>query len=202
MFAVRLHTKPLVWMLATCLLAGVVHAQRGALVRPGNLAELVDQSAVVIRGHVISAVVQPHPELTNIPTVLVSVKVERSLKGSAKGIYTFRSFIWDARDKADAAGYRKGDEVLLLINPRTQYGLQSTAGLDQGRFLIERDATGNAVVASRKATSFLFRDLPKIADKRGVRFSARAEGALSGKADVITLGALEDMIVALAGGQQ
>ncbi|MGA2630461.1 MAG: hypothetical protein ABSG54_09625 [Terriglobia bacterium] len=136
-------------LLALGMLCGApLRAQRGAYVQPRNLAELVSQSAVIVRGTVMSARVEPHPELTHLSTVVVILRVAETLKGAASGTFTFRQFIWDIRDRYDAAGYRKGQHLLLLLNPTTSYGLRSPAGLEQGRFRISRDAEGQEVAVN------------------------------------------------------
>jgi hypothetical protein len=124
------------------VLSSPLYAQRGALTRSRNLGELVSQSAVILRGNVISARAEPHPDLTNLWTVVVTLQVRETLKGEAGPTFTFRQFIWDIRDRYDAAGYRKGQDLLLLMNPPTRYGLSSPAGLEQGRFRIQRDGAG------------------------------------------------------------
>jgi hypothetical protein len=136
-------------------------AQRGALVQPRNLGELVAQSTTIVRGAIISARVEPHPDLNNLSTVVITLRVRETLKGEAGETLTFRQFIWDVRDKYDAAGYRKGEDVLLLLNPVTSYGLTSPAGLDQGRFRISRDALGREVAANGRRNAGLFDRLPQ-----------------------------------------
>jgi hypothetical protein len=109
----------------SALLAPSAAGQRGAMVLPQNLAELVDESATIVRGHIVSAQVEPHPELTNLTTVVVTVQVEATLKGEAGQTFSFRQYVWDIRDKQNAAGYRKGQHVLLLLIQASEYGLSS-----------------------------------------------------------------------------
>jgi hypothetical protein len=144
---------------ATIVLSTPLAAQRGALVQSRNLGELVSQSSTILRGSILSAKVEPHPELSNLSTVVVSLRVRETLKGDVGATFTFRQFIWDARDRYDAAGYRKGQDVVLLLNPVTVYGLTSPAGLDQGRFRISRDAMGRDVVVNGRGNAGLFRGL-------------------------------------------
>jgi hypothetical protein len=120
---------------------------------------LVSQSSTILRGSIISAKVEPHPELSSLSTVVVTLRVRETLKGDAGATLTFRQFIWDVRDRYDAAGYRKGQDVVLLLNPVTRYGLTSPAGMDQGRFLISRDAMGREVVVNGRGNAGLFRGL-------------------------------------------
>jgi len=88
-------------------------AQRGAITLPQNLNELVDEAAVIVRGQVLSARVEPHPDLKGLFTVVATLRVDETLKGNPGPIFTFRQFIWDVRDRYDAAGYRKGQHLLL-----------------------------------------------------------------------------------------
>jgi len=136
-------------------------AQRGALVQPRNLGELVSQSSTILRGSILSTKVEPHPELGNLTTLVITLRVRETLKGEAGATFTFRQFIWHVRDRYDAAGYRKGQDVLLLLNPVTRYGLTSPAGLDQGRFRISRDAMGREAAVNGRGNAGLFRGLPE-----------------------------------------
>src|SRR5262245_61626838 len=83
---------------ATALLilvsAPSLSAQRGALTASRNLAELVDESGVIVRGRVVSAVVEPHPQYSALWTVVVTLQVDEALKGQVGNTYTFRQFIW------------------------------------------------------------------------------------------------------------
>ena len=134
-------------------------AQRGALVQSQNLGELVSRADTIVRGRVSSVKVEPHPDLANLSTVVVTLSVQETLKGDAGKIHTFRQFIWDVRDRYDAAGYRKGQDVLLILNPVTRLGLTSPAGFEQGRFRIARDAMGREVAANGRGNAGLFRGL-------------------------------------------
>ena len=66
-------------------------------------------------------------QLQNLTTVVVTIRVLETLKGTPAPTLIFRQFIWDIRDKYDLAGYRKGQDLLLLLNADSAYGL--TAGL-------------------------------------------------------------------------
>lgn len=174
-------------------------AQRGAYTQSRNLAELVAQSPLIVRGYVVSARVEPHPDLHNLSTVLVTLRVAETLKGDTAETFQFRQFIWDLRDRHDAAGYRKGQHVLLLMNPTTRYGLTSPAGLEQGRFRIGRDAAGREVAINGHGNAGLFRDLENQLTQKKVklppRFSALVREHPSGP---IALDDLRDLTRELA----
>ena len=129
-------------LLFACIVAAPVWAQRGALTMPRNLNQLTDRAADIVRGTVVSARVEKHPEFTNLDTVVVTLRVRETLKGQAQGTFTFRQYIWDIRDTQDAAGYAKGQDMLLLLIAPSAHGLSSPAGMDQGKFRIERDRSG------------------------------------------------------------
>jgi len=146
-------------ILATLMFAMPAAAQRGALTVPRNLDQLTDRASDVVRGTVVSAHVEKHPELANLDTVVVTLRLTDTLKGSAQGSFTFRQFIWDVRDRQDAAGYRKGQDLLLLMIAPSRYGLSSPAGLEQGRFRIERDRKGREVAINGTGNFKLFEGL-------------------------------------------
>src|SRR3954470_8265241 len=120
------------------LVATSANAQRGALTVHRSLDALTERSETIVRGHIVSAKTEPHPQFQNLQTVVVEMSVESVLKGTAGKTFTFRQYIWDVRDKYNAAGYGKGQELLLLLNPVSEYGLTSPTGLEQGRFRIVR----------------------------------------------------------------
>ena len=137
----RLILRRFLLLVVACAATAPAFAQRGALTVPRNLDQLTDRAADIVRGTVQSAHVEKHPELTNLDTVVVTLRVSETLKGQAIGTYTFRQYIWDVRDRYDNAGYRKGQELLLLMNEPSRYGLTSPVGIEQGRFRIHRDSS-------------------------------------------------------------
>ena len=144
----RRSAKRALLVLAACIAAAPAFAQRGAMTVPRNLDQLTDRASDIVRGTVVSARVEKHPELSNLDTVVVTLRVHDTLKGHAAGTYTFRQYIWDVRDRYDAAGYRKGQDLLLLMIAPSEYGLSSPAGMNQGRFRIERDRSGREVAVN------------------------------------------------------
>jgi hypothetical protein len=90
-------------------------AQLGAQTAPANLDVLTQQAATILRGTVVSAAIEPHPQFSNIQTVTVAISVARVLKGESSKIFTFRQFVWDPREAAAAPGYCKGGELLLHL---------------------------------------------------------------------------------------
>jgi hypothetical protein len=188
----------LAFMLLCCATSPLL-AQRGAITVSRNLADLTHQASVIVRGHVISARAEQDPNLNNLWTVVVSVHVEEVLKGSAGSTLTFRQFIWDSRDRDDAAGYRKGQYFLLMLNPPTKYGLTSPAGLEQGRFQILRSANGEEIAANGHGNAGLFRNLRAALQRDGVSLPPRLAAFIAtSPVGPIRLDDLRELIRAMA----
>jgi hypothetical protein len=159
-------------LLATALVVTApASAQQGALTVPRNLDQLTDRAAVIFRGNVVSAHVEKHPEFQSLDTVIVTMRVQETLKGEPRKTYTFRQYIWDIRDRLNAAGYRKGQDLLLMMIEPSAAGLSSPAGHDQGRFRIQRDADGREVAVNGHGNFRLFDGLGAEAAKEGVLLS-------------------------------
>lgn len=192
----------LVLLLLVTISAAPIGAQRGAVTVPQNLGQLVDEAAVIVRGHVVSARFEPHPQLQGLATVVVTLQVQETLKGSVGSTYTFRQFIWDVRDRYDLAGYRKGQQLLLLMTKPSSYGLSSPVGLEQGRFRILTDAAGNQVAVNGRANAGLFRDLAPVLRSKGARLSPRQAALVTAPAPgPAPLDELRDLIRQLAGSK-
>lgn len=157
----------------TVLAATTAHAQRGALTVPHSLDQLTEQADVIFRGSVISTKVEPHPQLRNLMTVVISMNVSETMKGSPRKSIVFRQYIWDLRDQLDAAQYQKGQELLLFLAPVSEYGLTSPVGLEQGRFHVWRDKKGRDLAVNGRGNVGLFDSLEKRAQTRGLRLSPK-----------------------------
>jgi hypothetical protein len=90
-------------------------------------------------------------ELTSLMTVVVSMSVSETVKGTPRKSIVFRQYIWDLRDQIDTAQYRKGEE-LLLLGAESENGLTSPVGLEQGRFRVVRDKNGEALAVNGRDT--------------------------------------------------
>jgi hypothetical protein len=195
------------WLkLASCALAAVAwfssyaYAQRGALTVSRGLDQLSEDADVIVRGHVASAKVEPHPQLKNLMTVVISFTVQDTLKGRPQKSIEFRQYIWDLRDQLDAARYLKGEELLLMLGPVSSYGLRSPVGLDQGRFRITRDQQGQALALNGRGNVGLFQSVEQRAQTRGLKLSTRQIGLVrQPQPGPVPLADLEDAIRTFAG---
>jgi hypothetical protein len=130
-------------LMAACSVAAA--AQRGALTVHQNLEQLTAEAAIIVRARVVSATVEPHPQLSGLTTIVVRLQVQETMKGAPRRTYTFRQYVWDIRDKMDGALYRKGEDLVLFLNAANEHGLSAPIGLEQGRFRVLRDAAGREV---------------------------------------------------------
>jgi len=156
-------------------------SQRGAVTVPVSLDQMTHRADRIIHGSVVSARVEPHPQLTNLSTVVITMQVQDTLKGKPAQTLTFRQYIWDMRDKQDAARYLKGQELLLFLNPVSQYGLTSPVGLEQGRFRITHDRTGKAYVANGRDNAGLFAGTDQRVRAQHTKLSTRAAAVVQQK---------------------
>jgi hypothetical protein len=184
-----------------CLATMPAVAQRGALTLPRNLDELTDRAQDIVRGTVLDARVEKHPELGNLDTIVVTLRVREAIKGAAGDTYTFRQYIWDLRDPDDVAGYRKGQELLLLMNGPSRYGLTSPVGLEQGRFRIERDRSGREVATNGAGNLRLFERLQDAPGKPAALTERQSNLVAKHRRGPVALDELEAMIRACAGNE-
>jgi hypothetical protein len=196
---------PFPFLAAACSLfcalfiAASAFAQVGANTAPADLDRLVQGAQFIVRGHVISARVEPHPLFPNLQTVVVTLSVARVLKGEASSTMTFRQFLLDVRDVPVFAGYKGAGELLLFLNPVSPYGLTSPVGLEQGRFRILRDAKGNRFALNGRGNFGLFDQVASKASSRGLVFSKTIRETLAKPAGQVPLDDFEQVIHALVG---
>lgn len=177
-------------------------AQHSALAAQRSLDVLADRAETIVRGRVIGAKLEPHPQFKNLMTLAVTMQVESVLKGSAAKTFTFRQYVWDVRSKY-TNNYKKGQEILLLLNKTSEYGLTSPAGMEQGRFEITRGPDGKAMALNGVGNVGLFKDVQQSAAKKGITLSAKTK-SLAQRPDggPVPLADLEDAIRNLKSGAQ
>jgi hypothetical protein len=189
------RSRVLVTVLALLLSS---QAQRGALTTSRNLSQLATDADTIVRGQVAFARVEPHPQYKNLDTVVVTLKVDGVLKGTAGPTLTFRQFIWDIRDRYESAGYRKGQGVLLFLNRPTAAGLTAPVGLEQGRFTITRDAAGNAAAVNGRDNSGLFESAETWTQPLAGKMSVRTRNLVSQhRRGPVALDSIEEVVRAV-----
>ena len=150
-------------------MAAPASAQSNALTLPRNVGQLVDESHTVLQGWVASVALEPHPQLKNLMTVVVTLQVEEALKGEAVKTYTFSQAVIDKRDVQEKMGYRVGQHLLLILIKSNSYGLSSTAGMEQGRFRINAGGPGKLLATNGFGNAGLFRGLDSQLQSKGLR---------------------------------
>lgn len=182
------------------LLPVPAQAQRGGLLYPRNLAQLVAESERIVVGRVVSARAEKHPEFEHLDTVVVTLEVGETWKGSRRATLTFRQYVWDIRDRENVLGYRPGESVLLLLIPPSPYGLSSPAGLTLGRFRIVRDREGRRVGVNQLSNRGLFEGIEAQLQEKGIVLSpALASLVGTHREGAIVLDVLRALIQELAG---
>lgn len=174
------------------------HAQ-GARTAHRSLDELIDESDVVVHGHIVSAALEPHPQLRNLKTLVVTMRVSDTYKGRPRQTLVFRQFVWGNAARENGGSYLKGQEMILLLRPVSEYGLTSPAGLEQGSFRILLDSHGQPTAVNGRGNVGLFENIDKKVRQQGVLLSPKA-AALLNKRDPgpIPVKVLEETIRSLA----
>ena len=172
--AVALNT-----VLLVSISAGMAAGQRGALTASRNLDDLSAEAGVIVRGRIVSTRVEPHPQFSALWTVVVTMQVDEAIKGQIGNSYSFRQFIWDQRDREDAAGYQKGQRLLLLLTAPNSNGLSSPVGLEQGLFHLSTDTVGSVYATNGRNNVGLLSGVASRAAAKGIRLAPRAEALVS-----------------------
>ncbi len=196
---VHVRFRSLFFLILLLISAGF--AQRGAITRPQTLEQLTRDANLIVHGYIVSSRVEPHPELQSLSTVVVELKVADVLKGSAGQRISFRQFVWDIRDRMDAGGYRKGQEVVLLLGPVSRIGLRSPAGLEQGRFRVQRDKDGRSKAVNGTGNVSLFQESALATAPQAKSSKVQVSAQLKARPEAMSLDELKQLIRAYAGGQ-
>jgi len=132
----------------------------------------------------------------------VGLTLPRTLARLPYGEETIPTETFHFRDKYDAAGYRKGQELLLLLNKTSEYGLTSPAGVEQGRFGISRDAKGNLTAVNGHGNVGLFANFAEQMKRPGLKLSPRASALVARhRQGPVPLPELEEIIKQFAGAR-
>lgn len=160
------------WLAVLCAIgAGGPAIQAQFLVRQVNLAYLTQRADIIVQGQVVEASYEGHPDYPNVPTVRVTLEVERMVRGPAGKRYSFREFLPGLEAKMGKRGYVVGQRLLLFLPVASRYGLSSPVGIEQGRFRILRDAQGNELIANEHGNAGLFKNVAETAGRAGLSLS-------------------------------
>lgn len=178
-----------------CLLALAAPAHAQFLYRRVGLAELSQRAGIIVQGRVIEARYEGHPDYPHVPTVLVTLQIERMLRGPAGERLSFREHLPGVRGRTGGKrGYLPGQRLLLFLPEPSRYGLSSPLGGEQGRFRIRRDQQGNDLAENDFGNAGLFTDLAPQAAQAGVSLSPEQARLAEVKRGPVALEALVSLV--------
>jgi hypothetical protein len=146
--------------------------QAQVMVRPVNLAYLVQRADIIVQGQVTSVRHENLPGYPNIPTVKVTLNVEGMMRGPAGRTYTFREIFLGLRSQEGKKNYQVGQHVFLFLPTPSQYGLSSPIGMEQGRFRIAHNPAGQATIMNELGNAGLFLNVAQTARNEGQKLTA------------------------------
>lgn len=182
--------------LACVLCAAPLWAQFSA--RPVNLAYLSRRADVIVQGQVTRVKHEPLPGYPNIPTVEVTLRVERAVRGLPGTTYTFREAYLGLRAREGKRAYRTGQRMLLFLPSPSRLGLSSPIGIGQGRFHIGSDAAGDARLVNEHGNAGLFQDLERDAVRAGKSLTAAERKLASTQSGPVPLEEFVSLVRSLA----
>jgi hypothetical protein len=146
--------------IATAVVAGNAHA---LVVDKANLVNLIRDADSIVVG-TVTTVTDGIDSNNGLPYTEVTLNLEETIRGLPSDTYTFRQIgLQNARPTDDGTmmilpapqgipRYAVGEHVLLFMGqPASMTGLQSTVGLEFGKFVL---GSGSAVNASNNAGVF------------------------------------------------
>lgn len=114
-----------------------------------TLAELVEKSPSIIRGHVVDVNPHVYNEKTEIPYTVITIKVSQSIKGSLKKHDTFQlALIGGFSPKgtfgfvAGAPVFKKGEDLVLFTRKIGIEGFGTVYGItafSQSKFIVDSE---------------------------------------------------------------
>jgi hypothetical protein len=142
------------------------------LVLPVNLAYLTQRADIIVQGRVTDVRYEGMPGYANVPTVEVTLAVEKMVRGPEDSTYTFREMLIGVQPKAGKQAYQVGQRLFLFLLTPSRYGLSSPIGFEQGRFHIAGDSGGGEMVANELSNAGLFKNVPEAASRAGTQLSS------------------------------
>lgn len=149
------------------------HGQEPSPLPSPSLDEMVVHADRIVQAQVVSTHVEPHPRFHHLNTVVVTLRVEDTLKGKPATTLQFRQYLSGWGRGEEVARYENGEDILLLLHPDSRYGLTSPVGLDAGRFRLQQQ-DGQTVATNGRDNVGLFRSTAQQAQKEGIALPQRA----------------------------
>lgn len=159
-----------------------------------TIDQLIAESDRIVHGFVLSTKIEPHPTLHNLMTEVVTMQVADTYKGQSPKTLTFRQYVWNIERGKTVSDYPKGQELVLLLRPVSEYGLTSPAGLEQGRFRITLDASHRSVAINGRGNVGLFEHIEENARAARVSLSPHLTTVVRQRPVALPLADLEQII--------
>ena len=130
---------------------------------PMNLERLVRDAGVIVRGTVLGIDSQRDPA-TKLFVTDVTIDVRENFYGVEGSRFTFKQY-GGTQGKlvyrpVGAPRYYEGEELILMLYPKSEIGMQSPVGMEQGKFTVRTGGkTGRKTVSNALENRNLFRGL-------------------------------------------
>ena len=161
-------------LIVVCLIGAAVRPVSAQfLTRPTNLTYLARRADIVVTGRVLEARYESHPNYPHVPTLRVTLEVERMLRGPEVKRLVFREWLPPASFASAKRAYVVGQDLLLFLPLPSAFGLSSPIGYEQGRFHIVRDRQGRRMVVNEFGNAGLMKGVAEEAAKGGLLLDAR-----------------------------
>jgi hypothetical protein len=141
------------------------------LTLPVNLSYLSQRADIIVQGRVVEVRHENLPGYSNIPTVKVSLEIERMLRGPEGSTYEFREVLMGLDSREGKMGYKVGQRLLLFLPSPSRYGLSSPVGIEQGRFHIALNSDGEETVTNEIGNAGLFKNMDTTSFKTAMQLS-------------------------------
>lgn len=151
-------TVQYVLILLVCALAGsTLFAQRTV---PVNLEHMVKKAGVIVHA-TVAKIESARDSRTHLLCTQVTLDVKENFFGASDAMYSFRQYGGSEQGHhfypEGMVHYAMGDDIVILLYPKSSSGLQSPVGMKQGVFSISADTkTNTRVVANQLNNRGLF----------------------------------------------
>ncbi len=148
-------------ILIFCFLSALpAFAQRS---KPMNIEDLVKKSEVIIHG-IVEKIESGKDAQSGLLVTYITINVVENFNGAATGIYTFKQYGGKADglvySPAGSPRFTENEEVILMLYPQSEKGMQSPVGMEQGKISVVTDnSSGKKFVQNKTPNPNLFKHL-------------------------------------------
>lgn len=126
-----------------------------------NLEKMIRITGTIVAGRCVELKKGKHPQYPNINVTYVKLECHDVLKGTTGPELTFMQF-GHGYETPDLPGYNDGEDMLLFLYPKSEYGFTSPVGGHQGKLLLKTDpVSGKQKVIKTPYTKNLLKGIDK-----------------------------------------